>query len=76
MPCQRRVHLAYEYQGRQDSTRMHWDNLEKLEIQQRINELFNLADSNFVRSDNRMHAYKLGRPAPKVKNDFTQFAIL
>jgi len=32
MPCQRRVHSAYEYQGRQDSTRMHRDNLEKPEI--------------------------------------------
>jgi len=29
MPCQRRVHSAYEYQGGQDSTRMHRDNLEK-----------------------------------------------
>jgi len=29
MPCQRRVHAAYEYQGGQDSTRLHTDNLEK-----------------------------------------------
>ena len=76
MPCQRRVHSAYEYQGGQDSTRMHRDNLEKLEIQRRINELFNLADSNFVQSNDRMHAYKLGRPALKVNNDFNQFAVL
>jgi len=32
MPCQRRVHSAYEYHGSQDLTRMHRDNLEKLEI--------------------------------------------
>jgi len=57
-------------------TRMQKDNLEKLEIEHKINELFNLADSNFVCSDNRMHAYKLGRPAPKVKNKFAQLAIL
>ena len=57
-------------------TRMHKDNLEKLEIQRGINELFNLADSNFMHSDNRMHTYKLGRPAPKVKNKFAQLAIL
>ena len=31
-----------------------------------MNELFNLSDDNFVRSDDRMHAFKLGRPAPKV----------
>jgi len=68
LPCQRRVHTAYEYQGSQDSTRMHKDNLEKLEVQRQINELFNLADSSFVRSNNWMHAYKLGRPAPKVRN--------
>jgi len=66
MPCQRRVHVVYEYPGRQDSTRLRPENLEKSEIQQRINELFNLGDNSFVRSDNRMHAYKLGRLAPKV----------
>jgi len=55
---------------------MHKDNLEKLEIQCKINKLFNLANSSFVRSDNRMHAYKLGRPAPKVKHEFTRLAIL
>jgi hypothetical protein len=71
MPCQRRVHSAYEYQGGQDSTRMHRDNLERPEIQQMINELFNLADSSLMRSDDRMHVYKLGRPAPKVNNDFS-----
>jgi hypothetical protein len=65
MPGQRRVHTVYEYQGGQDSTKLCRDNLEKPEIQRRINELFNLRDSSFVRSDNRMHAYKLGRPAPK-----------
>jgi len=69
MPCQRRVHSAYEYAGSQDPTRMHRDNLEKSEIQQRINELFKLADNSFVRSDDWMHAFKLGRPAPKVNED-------
>jgi len=32
MPCQRRVHAVYEYQGGQDSTRLRPDNLEKPEI--------------------------------------------
>jgi len=44
MPCQRRIHSAYEYQGSQQTTRMHRDNLQKPEIQRKINELFNLAD--------------------------------
>jgi len=52
---------------------MQRDNLEKPEIQCRMNELFNLVDNNFVRSDDRMHAYKLGRPALKVK--LTQLVI-
>ena len=60
MPCQRRVHSAYEYAGSQDPTRMHRDSSEKSEIQRRINELFNLADNSFVRSDDGMHAFKLG----------------
>jgi hypothetical protein len=55
---------------------MHKDNLEKPEIQRQINELFNLADSSFVRSDNQIYAYKLGRPAPKVSNEFTHLDIL
>ena len=76
MPCQRRVHSAYEYQGSQDSTRMHQDSLEKPEIQRRINELFNLAGSSFERSDDRMHAYKLGRPAPKVHEVLSLFVML
>jgi len=66
MPCQRRVHSAYEYAGSQDPTRMSPDGLEKAEVQQLMNELFNFTDDNFVRSSNRMHAFKLGRPAPKV----------
>lgn len=75
-PCQRRVHPGFEYQGSQDTTRMVRENLEKTEIHRRINELFNLAYSSFVSSDNQMHAYKLARPAPKVRNKFAQFAIL
>jgi len=31
-PCQRRVYLGFEYQGSQDTTRIHKDSLEKLEI--------------------------------------------
>jgi hypothetical protein len=60
MPCQRRVHSAYEYVGSQDLTRMQRDGLEKSEVQLLMNELFNLTDDNFVRSDHRMHAFKLG----------------
>jgi len=66
MHCQRRVHSAYEYAGSQDPTRMCPSGLEKTEVQQLMNELFNLSDDNFVQSDDQMHAFKLGRPAPKV----------
>jgi len=76
MPCQRRVHSAYEYVGSQDPTRMHRDSLEKSEIQWLMNELFNLANNNFVRSDDRMHAFKLGRPAPKVNEYLGLFVLL
>jgi len=48
MPCQRRVHSAYEYAGSQDPTRMHRDGLEKSKVQQLMKELFNLTDYNFV----------------------------
>ena len=60
MPCQRSVHLTSEYAGSQDPTRMHQDSLEKSDIQRRMNELFNLADNNFIRSDDRIHAFMLG----------------
>jgi len=66
MPCQRRVHSVYEYAGSQEPTRMCLDGPEKTELQQLMNLLFNLSDDSFVRSDDRMHAFKLGRPAPKV----------
>jgi hypothetical protein len=75
-PCQRRVHPGYEYLGSEDTTRMLKENLENTEIHHRISELFNLADNSFVQSDDRMHAYKLARPAPKVSNKFTQLANL
>ncbi|XP_021321346.1 skin secretory protein xP2-like [Sorghum bicolor] len=39
--------------------------LEKTEVQQLMNELFNFIDDNFIRNSDRMHAFKLGRPAPK-----------
>jgi len=42
------------------------DRLEKADVQQLMNELFNLSDDNFVRSSDRMHAFKLGQPTPKV----------
>jgi len=76
MPCQRRVHSTYEYAGRQDPTRMHQDSLEKSDIQWRMKELFNLTDNNFVCSDDRMHAFKLGRPAPKVNEYPGLFVML
>jgi hypothetical protein len=41
----------------------------EVEIHRQINELFNLADSNFALSDNRMHTYKLARPPPKVNRN-------
>jgi hypothetical protein len=66
MPCQRRVHSAYEYAGSHYPTRMSPEGLEKTEVQQLMNELFNLTDDNFVRSGDRMHAFKFGRPARKV----------
>jgi len=66
MPCQKRVHSVYEYAGSQDPTRMSPEVLEKAEVQQLLNELFNLADGSFVRSSDRVQAFKLGRPAPKV----------
>ena len=55
---------------------MHRYSLEKSETQRLMNELFNLADNNFVRSDDRMHAFKLGRPAPKVNEYICLFVLL
>jgi len=66
MPCQKRVHSAYEYAGSQDPTRMSPEVLEKTEVQQLLNELFNFAYNSFVRSGDWVQAFKLGRPAPKV----------
>jgi len=40
--------------------------LEKAEVQQQLNELFNFADGSFVRGSDQVQAFKLGRPAPKV----------
>ena len=75
MPCQRRVHSTYEYAESQDPTRMHWDGLDKAEVQRLMNELFYLTDDNFIRSDYWMHAFKLGRPAPKV-NEYHLFICI
>jgi len=66
MPCQKRVHSAYEYAGSVDPTRMRSEVLEKAEVQHLLNELFNFADGGFVRGSDRVQAFKLGRPAPKV----------
>jgi len=60
------VHSAYEYAGSQDPTRMRPEVLEKAEVQQLLNELFNFADSSFIRGSDRVQAFKLGRPAHKV----------
>jgi len=79
MPCQKRVHhSAYEYAGSQDPTRMSPEVLEKAEVQQLLNELFNFADDNFVQSGGRMQAFKLGRPAPKVMllTDFSSLILV
>ena len=72
-PCERRVHSGYEHQGSQDMTRMK-ESLEKTEVHHWISELFNLADSGFVQSNDRMHAYKLARPPPKVTRRILRFA--
>jgi len=40
--------------------------LEKAEVQQLLNELFNFADGSFVCGSDRVQAFKLGRPAPKI----------
>ena len=70
------MHSAYDYAGSQDPTRMHQDSLEKSEIQRLMNELFNLANNSFVRSNDRMHAFKLGRLAPKVNEYLGLFVLL
>ena len=70
MPCQKRVHSAYEYAGSADPTRMRSEILEKAEVQQLLNELFNFADGGFIRGSDRVQAFKLGRPAPKVCSRF------
>jgi hypothetical protein len=40
--------------------------LEKAEVQQLLNELFNFVDGSFIRGSDLVQAFKLGRPAPKV----------
>ncbi|XP_021307980.1 fibrous sheath CABYR-binding protein-like [Sorghum bicolor] len=40
--------------------------LEKAEVQQLLNELFNFADNSFVQSGDRVQPFKLGQPAPKI----------
>jgi hypothetical protein len=67
-PCQRRVHVGYEYQGLADQTRMRSEDLDHDEVVRRIRELFNLEDQSYSRPSKIQHAYKLIRPAPKVNN--------
>jgi len=40
--------------------------LEKAGVQQLLNELFNFVDGSFIHGSDRVQAFKLGRPAPKV----------
>jgi hypothetical protein len=65
-PCQKRVHVGYEYQGSANHTRMRPNQLHEDKIKQRIAELFNLVDPSYHPLSVIMHAYKLIRPAPKV----------
>jgi hypothetical protein len=58
-PCQKRVHVGYEYQGSADQTRMRQRRLHKDEINQRIADLFNLADLAYQSLSVIMHAFKL-----------------
>jgi hypothetical protein len=67
-PCQRRVHAGYEYQGSANQTRMLSEDLDHDEGVRQIGELFNLADQSYSRLSKIQRAYKLIRPAPKVKN--------
>jgi hypothetical protein len=67
-PCQRRVHIRYEYQGLADQMRMHSDDLDHDEVIRRIGELFNLADQSYSSSSRIQHAYKFIRPVLKVNN--------
>jgi hypothetical protein len=58
-PCQKKVHAGYEYQGSADQTRMRPNWLHEDKINQRIAELFNLADSAYHPLSVIVHAYKL-----------------
>jgi hypothetical protein len=67
-PCQRRVHVRYEYQGSADQTRMQSEDLDHDEVIRWIGELFNLVDQSYSCPSKIQHAYKLIRPALKVNN--------
>ena len=58
-PCQKRVHSAYEYQGRVDPTRMRSEDLTPAEVREAIAELFNLADANYAPISVIERAFKL-----------------
>jgi hypothetical protein len=58
-PCQKRVHASYEYQGLADKTRMRSRRLHEDEINQRISDLFNLADPAYQPLSVIVHAFKL-----------------
>jgi hypothetical protein len=65
-PCQKRVHVGYEHQGSADQMWMRQRRLHEDEINQRIADLFNLADLAYQPLSIIVHAFKLIRPAPKV----------
>jgi hypothetical protein len=67
-PCQRRVHVGYEYQGSADQRRTRSKDLDHDEVVRRIRELFNLADQSYSRLSKIQCTYKLIQPAPKVNN--------
>jgi hypothetical protein len=58
-PCQRRVHVGYEYQGSADQTRMWSEDLDHDEVIRQIRELFNLADQSYSHPSKILRAYKL-----------------
>jgi len=58
-PCQRRYHVGYEYQGSANVTKIKKERLERIEVHNRINELFNLSNMSYTPTSNIKHTYKL-----------------
>jgi hypothetical protein len=65
-PCQAKIHVAYEYQGRIDPTRMRNEDLELKEVKMRVRDLFNLKDPSFRKMIVIELAFKLTHPPPLV----------